>query len=72
MKRVVRKGLKDIIVDEVPDSALLPRHAVPIPILDPLAVPRNRTVPILPDMGNGNPHWLNAHIPARWARRATR
>src|ERR1035438_4834760 len=32
MKQVIRKGLKDIIVDEVPDPALLPHHVLVRPL----------------------------------------
>jgi len=32
MKQVIRKGLKDIIVDEVPDPALLPHHILVRPL----------------------------------------
>lgn len=32
MKQVIRKGLKDIIVDEVPDPALLPNHVLVRPV----------------------------------------
>src|ERR1041384_231908 len=32
MKQVIRKGLKDIIVDEVPDPVLLPSHVLVRPL----------------------------------------
>src|SRR5712675_1291760 len=32
MKQVIRKGLRDIIVDEVPDPELLPHHVLVRPI----------------------------------------
>jgi hypothetical protein len=32
MKQVIRGGLKDIIVDEVPDPALLPHHVLVRPL----------------------------------------
>src|SRR3954451_4942666 len=32
MKQVIRKGLKDIIVDEVPDPGLLPHHVLVRPL----------------------------------------
>src|SRR5437667_779531 len=32
MKQVIRKGLKDIIVDEVPDPALAPHHVLVLPL----------------------------------------
>ena len=32
MKQVIRKGLKDIIVDEVPDPVLLPHHVLVRPL----------------------------------------
>ena len=32
MKQVIRKGLRDIIVDEVPDPVLLPHHVLVRPI----------------------------------------
>ena len=32
MKQVIRKGLKDIIVDEVPDPVLLPHHVLIRPL----------------------------------------
>src|SRR2546429_9951594 len=32
MKQVIRKGLKDIIVDEVPDPALAPHHVLVRPL----------------------------------------
>src|ERR1017187_1953363 len=32
MKQVIRKGLKDIVVDEVPDPVLLPHHVLVRPL----------------------------------------
>ena len=32
MKQVIRKGLKDIILDEVPDPVLLPHHLLVRPL----------------------------------------
>src|SRR5882672_4679093 len=32
MKQVIRKGLKDIIVDEVPDPVLMPHHVLVRPL----------------------------------------
>src|SRR5712692_3601517 len=32
MKQVIRKGLKDIIVDEVPDPVLIPHHVLVRPL----------------------------------------
>ena len=33
MKQVIRKGLKEIIVDEVPDPELLPHHVLVLSLI---------------------------------------
>jgi len=38
MKQVIRKGLKDIIVDEVPDPVLLPHHVLVRQVGDSMTV----------------------------------
>ena len=42
MKQVIRKGLKDIIVDEVPDPIVTSHHVLVRPFIHSSAVGQNR------------------------------
>ena len=47
MKQVLRKGLRDIVVEEVPDPAIRPHHVLVRPLYSLIASLRDVMVPSL-------------------------